>query len=105
MILDGKALSEKRLEALKNRIIETGHAPSLATLIVGDDPASKLYVRMKHKACEKTGIRSFGIELEETATTDEIITEVEKLNNNPDIKDIDMSISYLKQSIDHNPRL
>lgn len=88
MILDGKALSEKRLEALKKRIIESGCSPSLATVIVGDDPASKLYVRMKHNACERTGIRSVGIELGHSATTMEIISEIEKLNNNPDINGI-----------------
>jgi len=88
MILDGKALSEKRLEALKDRIIESKCYPTLATVIVGDDPASKLYVRMKHRACDRTGIGSVGIELKEGATTEEIISEIEKLNDNPDINGI-----------------
>ena len=50
MILDGKAVSEKRLELLKEQIEESGLYPRLATIIVGEDPASKLYVRMKHRA-------------------------------------------------------
>jgi len=70
MILDGKAVSEKRLEILKEKIDESGLYPRLATVIVGNDPASQMYVRMKHRACERVGIGSVGIELPEDASTE-----------------------------------
>ena len=61
IILDGKKCSEMRLELLKEEISDSGLYPHLATVIVGSDPASKMYVRMKHRACEQVGIGSVGI--------------------------------------------
>ncbi len=88
MILDGKAVSEKRLELLKEKIEESGLYPRLATVIVGEDPASKLYVRMKHRTCERVGIGSIGIELPEDASTERVLEAVTRLNNDPDINGI-----------------
>lgn len=88
MILDGKAISEKRLEILKEEIEESGLYPRLATIIVGDDPASRLYVRMKHRACERVGIGSIAIELPEDASTGQVLDAVARLNNDPDINGI-----------------
>ncbi len=88
MILNGKELSEKRLERVKKEIESSGLKPCLATVIVGDDPASQLYVRMKHNACEKVGIISAGTELPGDSTTEEIISAVEKLNKDPSIHGI-----------------
>ena len=62
-ILDGKKCSEMRLELVKEQIEDSGLYPHLATVIVGNDPASQMYVRMKHRACEQVGIGSVGIEL------------------------------------------
>lgn len=88
MILDGRKVSEKRLEILKEKIEESGLYPRLATIIVGDDPASKLYVRMKHRACERVGIGSVGIELPGDASTERVLEAVNRLNNDPDINGI-----------------
>ncbi|KLK88150.1 methenyltetrahydrofolate cyclohydrolase [Methanoculleus sediminis] len=88
MILDGKAVSEKRLEILKEEIEESGLYPRLATVIVGEDPASQMYVRMKHRACERVGIGSVGIELPADATTERVLEAVVRLNNDPDINGI-----------------
>jgi len=88
MILDGKAVSEKRLELLKEKIDESGLYPRLATIIVGEDPGSKLYVRMKHRACERVGIGSVGIELPEDASTERVLEAVARLNNDTDINGI-----------------
>ncbi|MDD3856844.1 MAG: bifunctional methylenetetrahydrofolate dehydrogenase/methenyltetrahydrofolate cyclohydrolase FolD [Methanoculleus sp.] len=88
MILDGKAVSEKRLEILKEKIEESGLYPRLATVIVGEDPASQMYVRMKHRACERVGIGSIGIELPADATTGRVLEAVTRLNNDPDINGI-----------------
>ena len=88
MILDGKAVSEKRLELLKEKIEESGLYPRLATVIVGSDPASQMYVRMKHRACERVGIGSIGIDLPADASTERVLEAVVKLNNDPDINGI-----------------
>jgi len=87
-ILDGKKCSEKRLELLKEQIEEDDLYPRLATVIVGEDPASKMYVRMKHRACEQVGIGSVGIELPGSATTGNVLEAVGRLNNDPDIDGI-----------------
>jgi methylenetetrahydrofolate dehydrogenase (NADP+)/methenyltetrahydrofolate cyclohydrolase len=97
MILDGKKVSEKRLEILKERIEESGLYPRLATVIIGEDPGSKLYVRMKHQACERVGIGSIGIELPEDASTDRVLETVARLNNDPDINGILVQLPLPKQ--------
>lgn len=88
MIIDGKKTSEKRLELLREKIEESGIYPRLATILVGEDPASKLYVRMKHRACEHVGIGSVAIDLPAAATTQEVIEAVERLNNDDMISGI-----------------
>jgi methylenetetrahydrofolate dehydrogenase (NADP+)/methenyltetrahydrofolate cyclohydrolase len=97
MILDGKKVSEKRLEILKERIEESGLYPRLATVIIGEDPGSKLYVRMKHQACERVGIGSIGIELPEDASTDRVLETVARLNSDPDINGILVQLPLPKQ--------
>lgn len=88
MILDGKRISEERLAKLKEEIGNSGLFPSLATVIVGDDPASRMYVRMKHRACETVGIRSIGVELPSSASTKEILGRIENLNSDPGVNGI-----------------
>jgi len=87
-ILDGKTVSEKRLELLKEAIGESGLYPRLATVIVGSDPASQMYVRMKHRACERVGIGSVGIEIPGDATTENVLEAVARLNRDTDINGI-----------------
>ena len=88
LILDGKKCSEMRLEHLKEEIRNSGLNPRLATVIVGSDPASKMYVRMKHRACEQVGIGSVGIELPEDSTTEKVLDAVTRLNRDHDIDGI-----------------
>jgi len=88
IILDGKAVSEKRLELLKEAIRESGLYPRLATVIAGDDPASRMYVRMKHRACEQVGIGSIGIDLPGTSTTGAVLERITRLNQDPEINGI-----------------
>ena len=87
-ILDGKKCSEMRLELVKEEIGDSGLSPHLATIIVGGDPASQMYVRMKHRACERVGIGSVGIELPANATTGQIRDKIRLLNADPDIDSI-----------------
>jgi len=88
MILDGKACSERRLEILREAIDESGLYPHLATVIVGSDTASQMYVRMKHRACEKVHIGSVGIELPADVTSDRVIGSIRQLNEDADIDGI-----------------
>ena len=97
IILDGKKCSEMRLELLKEEISDSGLYPHLATVIVGSDPASKMYVRMKHRACEQVGIGSVGIELPEDATTAMVLEAVMRLNRDPDIDGILVQLPLPKQ--------
>jgi methylenetetrahydrofolate dehydrogenase (NADP+) / methenyltetrahydrofolate cyclohydrolase len=84
-ILDGKKIAERRLEILKDEIEGSGLHPRLATVIVGRDPASQMYVRMKHRACEKVGIGSVGRELAGDSTTEQVLHAVTQLSNDTDI--------------------
>jgi len=87
-ILDGKKCSEMRLEILREEIEECGLHPHLATVIVGKDPASQMYVRMKHRACEQVGIGSVGIELPSAIATEKVLEKVRQLNADPEIDGI-----------------
>ncbi|HTY14263.1 MAG TPA: bifunctional methylenetetrahydrofolate dehydrogenase/methenyltetrahydrofolate cyclohydrolase FolD [Methanoregulaceae archaeon] len=88
MIIDGKKIAGKRLELLKEKIDESGLYPRLATVLVGNDPGSQMYVRMKHEACERVHIGSVRVELPGDATTDQVLREIIKLNKDPYIDGI-----------------
>lgn len=86
-ILDGKATAKaikadltQRVDALRAR----GCTPGLATVLVGDDPASHNYVRMKHRDCEQVGIESIQVELPADATAAQLERAIQELNDNPD---------------------
>jgi len=91
-ILDGKAVADRILEqtrSLVDRIVaESGITPGLATVIVGGDPASHTYVRMKQKRCESVGMQSWKVALPEDATTDDLVAEIEKLGSDPKVHGI-----------------
>ena len=93
VILDGKALALKieeelaaRVRAIRER--SNGKPPILATILVGDDPASATYVRMKGNACSRVGMESLKIVLPEGTTTEELLREIDSLNANPDVHGI-----------------
>ena len=92
MIIDGKKCSEEILENLKKEVSEykerIGKIPGLAVIILGDNPASKIYVRSKIRACEKVGIYSKEIVLSDKISEAELIKEIEKLNSDKDINGI-----------------
>jgi len=93
IILDGKSLSKQietklaeRVQRLKDR--NGGVSPILATILVGSDPSSATYVRMKGNACRRVGMDSLKVEMPEQTTTEELLYEIEKLNCNPDVHGI-----------------
>lgn len=92
-LLDGKAIAattEKelsiRVEALK--VKNNGQAPILATILVGDDPASATYVKMKGNACERIGLGSMRVEMPSSTTTTELLEKINELNANKNVHGI-----------------
>ncbi|QUH05037.1 bifunctional methylenetetrahydrofolate dehydrogenase/methenyltetrahydrofolate cyclohydrolase [Saccharopolyspora erythraea] len=85
-ILDGKATKDTIFEELRPRVArlaEQGHTPGLATVLVGDDPASHSYVRAKHNDCAKVGINSIRKELPADASQADVEAVVDELNADP----------------------
>ena len=83
-ILDGKKLASLSEEEIKNEVTELlakGIQPTLATILVGNDPASETYVRMKRNTCKKVGMESIAVELPDSTTTEELLKAIENLNN------------------------
>ena len=87
-IIDGKALAEKLRAELKEKIEKAERKPGLAVVIVGEDPASRIYVRNKIRACEQLGIRSYSYELPAQSTQDEVEALLDKLAVNNEIDGI-----------------
>ncbi len=89
LVIDGKAYAleveadlAKRVAAIKEK---TGKTPVLATILVGDNPASVVYVRMKGNACKRVGMLSRKIELPEETTTEQLLDTIRQLNNDPEV--------------------
>lgn len=90
-ILDGKAVSQRIKDELKNEVAALaarGIQPALAVIIVGDDPASRIYVNNKKKACEYIGIRSLEYALPGDIKQEELMSLIEKLNQDAEIDGI-----------------
>jgi len=91
-ILDGKSLSLKIREELKKRVDvlknQYNKVPTLATILVGSDVASTTYVNMKVKSCQSIGMGSIRIDLPENTTTELLLEEIYKLNQNSDVDGI-----------------
>ncbi|MBQ8229487.1 MAG: bifunctional methylenetetrahydrofolate dehydrogenase/methenyltetrahydrofolate cyclohydrolase FolD [Clostridia bacterium] len=87
-IIDGKALAAELRAELKTKIEKSDRKPGLAVVIVGEDPASRIYVRNKIKACGELGIRSYAYELPETSTQEEVENLLDTLGKDGDIDGI-----------------
>ena len=91
-IIDGKAIAESLREDVKKSVSERASkglpTPGLATVIIGDNPASKVYVRMKQRACQEAGIHSVGHELSADTSQEDVEALVRKLNADPKIHGI-----------------
>lgn len=92
VIIDGKAIAEEVRMKVKEEVdarIQAGKpVPGLATVLVGENPASQVYVRSKHKACQEAGIKSFAYELPSNATQSEVEDQVKRLNDDPNVNGI-----------------
>lgn len=92
LVLDGAALARSIEGSLKQRVDllrrKTGNVPVLATILVGADPASATYVRMKGNACGRVGMASKKIELPDSTTTAGLLGHIDKLNADPSVQGI-----------------
>ncbi|MGG1552804.1 bifunctional 5,10-methylenetetrahydrofolate dehydrogenase/5,10-methenyltetrahydrofolate cyclohydrolase [Paenibacillus ferrarius] len=91
IILDGNCVAAEIKERLAPRVAKLGAkgiVPCLATILVGDDPASATYVRMKGNACKRLGLRSIRVDLPSSTTTEELIAAIRELNRDPAVHGI-----------------
>ena len=92
IILDGKTLAQSTEKELAERVLrinnKKGFVPILATILVGSDPASGTYVKMKGNACERVGMKSLKVELNDKTTTEELLLKIGELNYNPEVHGI-----------------
>lgn len=90
-LIDGRAIAEKVYVDLRREIAElksNGLTPGLAVVLVGEDPASRAYVRSKDKMCRELGLHSLKLELPASTTQEELLSRIEKLNADPNIHGI-----------------
>ncbi len=100
-VIDGKRIAQEIRDEVKVAVAQLkgarGIVPGLATVLVGDDPASAKYVGMKRKACEEAGITSFHREFPATATHEEVLAHVRKLGADPKVHGILVQLPLPKQ--------
>lgn len=92
-VLDGKSLAAQSEAELLERVEQLkaksgGKTPILATILVGDDPASATYVKMKGNACRRVGMDSMAVEMPASTTTEALLARIDELNRNPDVHGI-----------------
>ena len=91
-VLDGKAYAKQMEAELAERVAKlkqhSGRTPILATILVGDDPASATYVKMKGNACQRVGMDSLKVAMPQSTTTEQLLAKIAELNNNPDVHGI-----------------
>ncbi len=91
-IIDGKAMAAQLRARLRDDVeaitAKGGRAPGLAVVLAGDDPASQIYVRNKHRACEDVGIKAFSHNIPATTTQQELMDLIDSLNKNPEVDGI-----------------
>ena len=101
LVLNGKELSKKIEEELRRKVQmlkeKSGKEATLATIIVGNNPVSQMYVKMKANACERVGINSLKVELKEDTTTEELLKVIENLNADENVDGILLQHSVPRQ--------
>ena len=91
ILLDGKELSRISEESITKKVQELSSKnikPTLATILVGNDPASETYVKMKRNTCARVGMESIAVELSEDTTTEELLEKIRSLNNDVNVHGI-----------------
>lgn len=103
-IMDGKKLAEELNQKLKQQIEKdvnkSGIKPKLATILVGDNPASKVYLNIKKKICNKVNIESVSIELDKNINKNQLLSEINRLNTDPSVHGILLQLPLPQNLID-----
>ncbi len=100
-IIDGKAVAAKLRGEIKQQVAKLGSQPGLAVVLVGNDPASEVYVRNKLKACEEVGMKSFLVRLEADSSFQKVANAIGQLNANADVHGIIVQLP-LPKHLDEN---
>ena len=100
-LLDGKKVSEKILNEVKASVCKLDKKPHLVVILIGDDPASKIYVKNKQKAAEKVGIKSTIYEFDKNIKEYQLLNKIDELNKNDDVTGILVQLP-LPEHIDKN---
>jgi methylenetetrahydrofolate dehydrogenase (NADP+)/methenyltetrahydrofolate cyclohydrolase len=91
-IIDGKAVAARLLDTTAAHVrtirSHTGTTPVLATVLVGNDPASATYVKMKTRRCEQVGMKSMRVEMPASSSTEQVVLKITELGENPDVAGI-----------------
>ena len=90
-ILDGKSLasaSEESIAKQVNELNDVGIYPTLATILVGQDPASETYVKMKRNTCARVGMKSIAVEMSDQTSTEELLNKIKELNDDKNVHGI-----------------
>lgn len=92
LVLDGKKVAAETEDRIRERVARLkekgGATPILATILVGDDPSSATYVKMKGNACARVGMDSVRIEMPKETTTERLLAKIDELNNDPNVHGI-----------------
>ena len=106
VIIDGKKVSaevrQNTAAEIKDFVNKTGITPGLAVILVGDNPASAVYVRNKHKACLEVGINSYEIKLPEETTEQELLAKIDELNSDTNVHGILVQLPLPKHICEDN---
>ena len=90
-LLDGKSLAKATEESISKQVDElnnNGISPTLATILVGQDPASETYVKMKRNTCARVGMKSIAVEMSDSTTTEELLKKIHELNDDDNVHGI-----------------
>lgn len=87
-LIDGRALSKKIKNQIKSEVEKLDYKPGLAVVLVGEDPASQVYVNSKEKACQQVGFYSEKVVLDKDISQDELLQEIQRLNQDPKVHGI-----------------
>ena len=90
-LLDGKSLAKATEESISKQVDElnnNGISPTLATILVGQDPASETYVKMKRNTCARVGMKSIAVEMSDSTTTEELLNKIHELNDDDNVHGI-----------------
>jgi len=96
-LIDGKKIADQILLDIKKQVAKLENKPGLAAILIGDNPASKLYLKLKEKACEKVGINFSSYFLDKDCSEENILEVISFLNNDPEITGIIIQLPLPKK--------